>query len=200
MLEKAEAALEKFEEGFYDELLLKKLKRNKKSLNEKDRLEKARLEKKEENLEAEKQKSISALASAIMHNPCYEDIENDLSFLETLDAEEATTIDNIFNNFQDHDPPNPDWIDESGGQENSRFADHYLTYQQFAQYCRRAQPDFTTSWAFKDKSGWENSCIKKVIAQCYHYSTNFFNGDENNLTRKYISIITDSRQYRLWTL
>src|SRR6185503_10004273 len=85
-----------------------------------------------------------------------------------------------------------------GGQENSRFAVHYLTYQDFEQDCRRAQPDFTRCWAFEDKSDWSLRHIKQATTQCYHYSTNFFNGDVNNRTRKYISIITDSRKYRLW--
>ncbi len=157
---------------------------------------------------------------------CYEDIVTDLSFLETLDSEEATAVNKIFNDIQTNDPPNPDWNDEvkdiqpwvqrvyetlaqlydlmvihetrSGGQEGTTFANHYLTYQEFSQYCKYAQPDFTKNWAFEDKSDWGSACIKKGIVQCYKYSTKFFKYDENNRAHKYISILTDSRKYRLW--
>ncbi|CAG8559053.1 2436_t:CDS:2, partial [Paraglomus occultum] len=43
-----------------------------------------------------------SLAFAITRGS-YKDMENDLSFLETLDAEEATAVDNIFNNFNEND-------------------------------------------------------------------------------------------------
>ena len=77
----------------------------------------------------------------------------DLSFLETLDAEEASKVDEKFNYFQANDSPNPDWTNEvrdiqeslaqlyalvviydtrSGGQAGTKFADHYLTYPEFS--------------------------------------------------------------------
>ena len=53
-LAKAETALEAFNEGEDEGLLLKKLRRRRKELDEEDKKEKARLEEKEKSLEADK--------------------------------------------------------------------------------------------------------------------------------------------------
>ncbi|CAG8642576.1 3806_t:CDS:2, partial [Paraglomus brasilianum] len=140
--------------------------------------------------------SVTSLALKMREDDCYDHIGNDFSFLENLDAEETRKVDEKFNYFETNDPPNPQWTDER----LVFAADHYLTYRELSQYCdsSRTTIDFTKNWAFEDKSGWQSAHTNKAALQCYEYSSKFFIHDKNNRRRKYISIMTDSRKYRLW--
>ena len=138
---------------------------------------------------------------------------NDISFLKKLTAEEAKTIDGIFDRINTPNNLSEDkvrsvqpWVQRvykelakiwnlvvnldsrRGGAKGQRYADHYLTYKTWSKLCCKDR---------EDKGGWSNAHQSEALVQCHRYSDLFFR-DVHNRTHKYVSIITDGRNYKLW--